>query len=94
VNVGLCIVQIHLPGVASLKEKRQVLRGLKDRLREQYNVSVAEIDHQDLWQRATLGIVGIASARLPLERTFSSIQGEVERRVPGEVLSYEVEYLS
>lgn len=93
-NVGLCIVQIHLPGVASLKEKRQVLRGLKDRLREQYNVSVAEIDHQDLWQRATLGIVGIASARLPLEQTFSSIQGEVERRVPGEVLSYEVEYLS
>ncbi|MBI4168904.1 MAG: DUF503 domain-containing protein [Acidobacteria bacterium] len=93
-NVGLCIVQIHLPGVASLKEKRQVLRGLKDRLREQYNVSVAEIDHQDLWQRATLGIVGIASARLPLEQTFSSIQGEVERRVPGEVLSYDVEYLS
>lgn len=93
-NVGLCIVQIHLPGVASLKEKRQVLRGLKDRLRDQYNVSVAEIDHQDLWQRATLGIVGIASARLPLEQTFSSIQGEVERRVPGEVLSYEVEYLS
>lgn len=93
-NVGLCIVQIHLPGVASLKEKRQVLRGLKDRLREQYNVSVAEIDHQDLWQRATLGIVGIASARLPLEQTFSSIQGEVERRVPGELLSYEVEYLA
>jgi hypothetical protein len=94
VNVGLCIVQIHLPRVASLKEKRQVLRGLKDRLREHYNVSVAEIDHQDLWQRTTLGIVSIASARVALEQTFSSIQGEVERRVPGEVLSYEVEYLS
>lgn len=93
-NVGLCIVQIHLPGVASLKQKRQVLRGLKDRLRDQHNVSVAEIDHQDLWQRATLGIVGIASARLPLEQTFASIQGEIERRVPGDVLSYEVEYLS
>ena len=93
-NVALCIVQIHLPGVASLKEKRQVLRSLKDRLREHYNVSVAEIDHQDLWQRATLGIVGIASAKLPLEQTFSAIQGEVERRLPGDVLSCEVEYLS
>lgn len=93
-NVGLCIVQIHLPQVASLKEKRQVLRSLKDRLREHYNVSVAEIDHQDLWQRATLGIVSIASARVPLEQTFSSIQGVVERHVPGEVLSYDVEYLS
>ena len=92
-NVGLCIIHIHLPGAGSLKDKRQVLRSLKDRLREHYNVSVAEVDHQDLWQRITLGIVGIASARVPLERTFASIQGEVERSVPGEVLSCEVEYL-
>jgi len=94
VNVALCVIEIHLPGVASLKEKRQVLRSLKDGLRGHYNVSVAEIDHQDLWQRATLGIVGIASARVPLEQTFSSIQDEVERKVPGEVLSSEVEFLT
>ena len=94
VNVALCVLQVHLPGVASLKEKRQVVRSLKDRLRQHYNVAVAEVDHQDLWQRATLGIVGIASARLPLEQTFSSIRGEVERRLPGEVLSCDVEYLS
>ena len=93
-NVALCVIEIHLPGVASLKEKRQVLRSLKDGLRDHYNVSVAEIDHQDLWQRATLGIVGIASARVPLEQTFSSIQDEVERKVPGEVLSSEVEFLT
>jgi|SRR6266852_3234690 uncharacterized protein YlxP (DUF503 family) len=94
VNVALCIVQMHLPGVSSLKEKRQVLRSLKDRLREHYNVAVAEVDHQDLWQRATLAIVGIASARVPLEQTFSSIEGELQRRVPGEILSCDVEYLS
>ena len=93
-NVALCVIQIHLPAVSSLKEKRQVLRSLKDGLRGHYNVSVAEIDHQDLWQRATLGIVGIASARLPLEQTFSSIQGEVERKVPGEILSCEIEFLT
>ena len=93
-NVALCVIEIHLPGVASLKEKRQVLCSLKDGLRDHYNVSVAEIDHQDLWQRATLGIVGIASARVPLEQTFSSIQDEIERKVPGEVLSSEVEFLT
>ncbi len=93
-NVGLCIIQMHLPGVTSLKEKRQILRSLKDRLREHYNVSVAEVEYQDLWQRATLGIVGIASARVPLEQTFSSIQGEVQRRLPGEILSCDVEFLS
>ena len=93
-NVGLCIIQIHLPGVASLKEKRQVLRSLKDRLRDHYNVSIAEIDHQDLWQRATLGIVGIASARVPLEQTLASIQREVESRIAGEVVSCDVEFLT
>lgn len=93
-NVGLCIISLHLPGIGSLKEKRQILRSLKDRLRGQHNVAVAEIDHQDLWQRATMGIVAIAAARAPLERMFESIQGEVDRRVPGEVLDCHVEFLS
>jgi uncharacterized protein len=94
VNVALCIIQIHLPGVHSLKEKRQVLRSIKERLRQHHNVAVAEVDHQDLWQRITLGIVGIASARVPLEQTFASIQAEVERQVPGEVLSCDLEFIS
>lgn len=93
VHVGLCIVQLHFPGLGSLKEKRHILRSLKDRLRENHNVSVAEVEHQNLWQRATLGIVGIASAHMPLERTFAAIQEEIERRLPGELLGYEVEYL-
>ncbi len=93
-HVGLCIFSLHLPGVSSLKQKRQILRSLKDRLRGQHNVSVAEIDHQDLWQRATLGVVGIASARVPLERTFDAIRSEVDRRVEGEVLDCHVEFLS
>jgi uncharacterized protein YlxP (DUF503 family) len=94
VNVGLCLVHLHLPSVGSLKEKRMVLRGLKDRLRRNHNISVAEVGHQDLWQRVTLGIVGIASAKTPLERTFAAIEEEIERRVPGEVLSCDLEYLT
>jgi uncharacterized protein YlxP (DUF503 family) len=94
IKVGLLVAHLHLPGVSSLTDKRQILRRLKDRLREHHNVSVAEVEHQDLWQRATVGVVGIASARVPLERTFASIQDEVERHTPGEVLSCDVEYLS
>ena len=93
-NVALCLVRLHLPSVGSLKEKRMLLRSLKDRLRDGFNVSVAEVEHQDLWQRSTLGIVGIASSRRPLEQTFEAIQAEIERRAPGEVLSCDVEYLS
>jgi uncharacterized protein YlxP (DUF503 family) len=93
-NVGLCIVEIHLSASHSLKDKRRVLRGLKDRLRNRFNVSVAEIDHQDLWQRATLGIVSISEGREPLESCFSQIRGIVESELPGDLVSFEVEYLT
>ena len=52
--VGLCTVELFLPESQSLKDKRQVLLSLKDRLREKFNLSVAEVDGQDLWQKAVL----------------------------------------
>ena len=93
-NVGLCVVEIHLVASHSLKEKRRVLRKVKDRLRSRFNVSVAEIDHQDLWQRSTLGVVAISSARQPLESCFQQIQGILESEIPGQILNFEVEYLT
>jgi uncharacterized protein YlxP (DUF503 family) len=93
-NVGLCIVEIHLSASHSLKDKRRVLRRLKDRLKVRFNVSVAEIDHQDLWQRATLGIVSIAAGREPLESCFGKVRGIVESEVPGDVVNFEIEYLT
>ena len=55
--IGLLTLEIHLPESHSLKDKRQVLRSLKDRLRGKFNVAVAELDGQDSWQRAVVGIV-------------------------------------
>ena len=93
-NVGLCVVEIHLSTSHSLKEKRRVLRRIKDQLRGRFNVAVAEIDHQDLWQRATLGIVSIAGRREILESCFAQVRGIIEREVPGEVADFQVEYLT
>ena len=59
--VGLCTVELFIPGSQSLKDKRQVLLSLKDRLREQFNLSVAEVDGQDLWQKAVLGLACVAN---------------------------------
>lgn len=59
--VGLCTVELYIPDGHSLKAKRQVLLSLKDRLREKFNVSVAEVGEQDLWQKAVLGIVCVAN---------------------------------
>ena len=93
-NVGLCILELHLSSAHSLKEKRRVVKGLKDRLKSRFNVSVAEIDHQDLWQRATLGIVSISPDRRPLESCFQQIQRIVESELSADVVSFEVEYLT
>ena len=54
--VGLLTVELHVPGSRSLKEKRMVLRRIKDRLKK-FNVAVSEVEHQDLWQRASIGVV-------------------------------------
>ena len=61
--IGLARFDIHIPHSGSLKAKRQVLRPVVERLRKGLNVSVAEVEHQDLWQRATLGI-GCVSASI------------------------------
>ena len=59
--VGLCTVELFLPESQSLKDKRQVLLSLKDRLRGKFNLSVAEVDGQDLWQKAVLGLACVAN---------------------------------
>lgn len=59
--VGLCTVELFIPGSQSLKDKRQVLLSLKDRLRDKFNLSVAEVDGQDLWQKTVLGLACVAN---------------------------------
>lgn len=59
--VGVCTVELFLSDSQSLKDKRQILLSLKDRLREKFNLSVAEVDGQDLWQKAVLGLACVAN---------------------------------
>ena len=71
-SVAVLHVEIHIPYAQSLKDKRMVLRRIKDRL-QKFNVAVAELEHQDLWQRSTLGIVSICSDHLILEQTLNAV---------------------
>ena len=59
--VGVCTFELWIPESQSLKDKRQVLHSLKDRLRGKFNLSVAEVDGQDLWQKAVLGMACVAN---------------------------------
>lgn len=59
--VGICTVELLIPESQSLKDKRQVLHSMKDRLRGKFNLSIAEVDGQDLWQKAVLGMACVAN---------------------------------
>lgn len=91
-HIGLLTLEIFIPDAHSLKEKRFILRSLKDRLRK-FNISIAECDHQDLWQRATVGIVSVASDHRILEQTLNAVVEETEKLITGNLSSYQIEYL-
>jgi uncharacterized protein YlxP (DUF503 family) len=91
--IGVCTLELHLPECNSLKSKRAVLGRVKGRLSARFNVAVAEVEHQDLWQRAQLAIVSVASSRVPLEKAFEKAVDEVERAAPGSLARYYTEYL-
>jgi hypothetical protein len=74
--VGAARVELHVHGSQSLKEKRGVVRSITQRLRNRFNVSVAEVEHQDLWQRARLAVVSVNTDHVHLESTLQSVAGE------------------
>lgn len=61
--VGLLHVEVHVPGARSLKDKRSVVKSLRDQLRGRFNVAVAEVDANETWQRATVGVAALGSDR-------------------------------
>lgn len=76
--VGLCRIDLFLPESRSLKAKRQVIKGLKDRIRSRFNVSVAEVEHQSLWQRATLGLAMVSEEKGYVDRTLQQVLNLVQ----------------
>jgi uncharacterized protein len=91
--VGLLTLEIHLPYSHSLKEKRAVLRKIRDRLRSRFNVAVAELDHRDVWQVATLGIVSISDSQPLLDAVLRDVLRESEKILGDDVASHEIEML-
>jgi uncharacterized protein len=91
--IGLLTLEIHIPDARSLKDKRQVIRSLKDRLRGQFNVAVAELDHQELWQRALVGVVSISGDAKHLEQSLQAVFAESERLLGRDLIGHEIEVL-
>ena len=82
-RVGLLVLELFLPGSSSLKDKRRAVRQIVDRARARHNVAVAEIEHQQLRQRATIAFTSVAGEQPPLERLFDRLVEEAEAVAPG-----------
>jgi uncharacterized protein YlxP (DUF503 family) len=91
--IGLLTLEIHIPDAHSLKDKRQVLRSLKDRLRARFNVAVAELDHQDTWQRAQVGVVSLSNDAAHLDQSLRAVFDEAEQLLGRELISHEFEII-
>jgi len=93
VTIGVYTLELHLPLSRSLKDKRQVFRRLKDRLRARYNVSIAEsAEHAALWQRGGLTVVSVAQSREALVRLFEAIERDAELGIPGQIVERNSEF--
>jgi len=92
-RVGLGTVELHLPGVGSLKEKRHVLKGLKEKVKHRFDVAVAEVDHHDSWQRATLAVACVSHDSRHANEVVSEALDFVEALVDGSVIDISVEIL-
>jgi uncharacterized protein YlxP (DUF503 family) len=90
--IGLLTLEIHISEAQSLKDKRQVLRSLKDRLRAHFNVAVAELEHQVLWQRSKVGVVSISGDGKHLEESLAAVAAESERLLGRDLVSQEIDY--
>ncbi len=90
--VGLLILDLHFPHARSLKDKRHELQGIKDRLRR-HNAAVAELDHQDVWQRSRLGIVTLNADASMVESILDRVLRDVESRLNGVVAAAERRFL-
>ena len=89
--VGLLTLELHIPDAQSLKDKRQVLRSLKDKLRRDFNVAVAELEHHDTWQRSVVGIVTISNEEKHLRKVLQKVLDEADRILGSFLINQTVE---
>jgi len=78
--IGVLQVQMHLPNAGSLKGKRKILKSLKDRLKNKFNVSVAELENQDLWQSSTIGMAIISNDKQFANSVLSKVSDLVNNQ--------------
>lgn len=92
--VGAIKLELFFPECRSLKEKRQILKSILDKVQAKFNVSIAEIDHQDLWQRSTIGIACVSKSNYQARKALYKVQSYVEDLNKAEVIEEKISFFS
>ena len=91
-RLGVLKLTLFIPQVNSLKSKRKIVKGLKDKICHKFNVSVAEIEGQDKWQRAVLAVAAVNSSQKLLNSMLSQVVNLAELQAGTEVIDYSLEF--
>jgi uncharacterized protein YlxP (DUF503 family) len=93
-HIGVCTIELRLPGNGSLKGKRSIIKSVCTRISREYNVSIAEVDAQNLWQRAVLGVSCVSSSSDYAHRLLERVVQWIDtNRLDVELLEYHIELL-
>ena len=90
-HIGVCTLHLRLSENRSLKEKRRVIKSIKDKVRNKFNVSIAEIDGLDKWQWATLGVACVSNDNRFVNSVLSNVVDFVSEMRLAELMDYEIE---
>ncbi|MBF0137109.1 MAG: DUF503 domain-containing protein [Magnetococcales bacterium] len=93
-RIGVLEVRLHLPGVHSLKEKRSIVKGLLARIRNQFEVAAAEVDHLDLWQSAGLGMAAVGNDTALLQSRLRKVVTFIEQSGQASVADFRVDVIT
>ncbi len=91
--VGVVRIELHLPAAGSLKAKRSIVRSLKERIRQHVRAAVAEVDHQDLWQRAALGVAVVSGERRQVDEMLQAVRRLADATPEAEVIDWQEQRL-
>ena len=92
-SLGVCIINLHIPHSQSLKAKRSVVKSLKDRIKNQFPVSIAEVGDLDVWQKVELAVAQINSSSAVINSTFEKLIDFIESHHEINLIDYKIEML-
>ena len=90
-HVGICTLHLRLAGSHSLKEKRRVIKSIKDRIKNKFNVSIAEVDALDNWQLAIIGVACVSNDSGFTNSVLSDVVNFIDDLRLAEIVDYEIE---